>query len=73
MRPVGVAPATDGARHRTALLLGLVWLAAALGLGAAGWRFRRQRVSLAYGLFALALVSLALGSLVLAASHAAAR
>jgi copper transport protein len=50
-----------------ARLLGTLWLAAGLALGIAGWRQRRQRLALASGLLALALVSVALGSLVLAA------
>jgi hypothetical protein len=72
LRPTGVAP-QQSPRNPRVLLLGLIWLAAALGLGGAGWRFRRQRVSLAYGLFALAVVALACGSLVIAASRTAAQ
>jgi copper transport protein len=74
LRPTDV-PASAGAGSRIApraVLLGGVWLLAALALAVGAWWIRRERRSLSWGLLALALVSLMTGSLLIVAGSAVA-
>jgi copper transport protein len=74
LRPTGVpaSAAGDESISPRAVLLGGVWLLAALGLVAGAWWIRRERRSLSWGLLALALVALVTGSLLIVAGSAAA-
>lgn len=59
-------PAPSDDRSTAAIGLGAAWLAVAALMLAGGWRLRRRRASLSYGLFGLALAALVVGSLLVA-------
>ena len=65
LRPIGIVVPDAGVAGR-AVLLGAIWLVIGSTLAGMGWWLRRVRAGLAYGLFALAVFALAIGSVAIA-------
>jgi hypothetical protein len=66
LRPAGLAPSCDGGVDARVVWLGALWLLGALTLATAGWQARRRQQALSFGLLALSVVALVVGSALVA-------